>query len=461
MSAKRVILDPAGPADSTFSDPKVSLTRAEMAARIAAVAEVLDAHPPMRLCLPLTSDVASMAVLVAALESAHSVALIPGGEDAVPDFAAGILSADPEAAAPCILTPSGGPQVADADDRIYLRSSGSTGTPKWAAHTTERLLGNVDGVIDRLGLVATDRVMLPVPMHHMFGLGAGLLPGLVAGASIHVVPRGNPLTFFQAQRAFRPTVMFMVPSQCRSVMALGRKAGEARLVVVAGDKLGADEAAAFEKDHGRLVNLYGATELGAITAGIPSDPPALRHPFTGPPINGFELALLPTGDPDAAEGAEVFRVRHDHGLLGYALPETGELREAAGEYWITADLVRRHDGDRIEVLGRADHAVNRDGLLVHMSDIEACIAAVPGIAQTAVVSAGLTRRGAGLTAFAALDDGSEANAETVQTACRKALPARAVPDRVVILPTLPLLPSGKFDRRALTAEAEALQAAQD
>lgn len=340
----------------------------------------------MRLCLPLTSDVASMAVLIAALESAHSVALIPGGDDAEPpQFAGGVLTGTPDA--PAILTLTGGPQVADADDRIYLRSSGSTGTPKWAAHTTDRLLGNCRGVVERLDLDADDRVMLPVPMHHMYGLGAGLLPGLLAGASIHVVPRGNPLTVFQAQRAFKPTAMFMVPSQCRSVMALGRKAGEAALVVVAGDKLGADEAAAFEKDHGRLVNLYGATELGAITAGIPSDPPDLRHPLAGPPIRGMELALLPVDDPDAAEGAEIMQVRHEHGLLGYAFPETGELREEAGDLWITSDLVRRHEGDRIEVLGRADHAVNRDGLLVHMSDIEACIASVPGVAQTAVVSA--------------------------------------------------------------------------
>lgn len=46
MPAKRVILDPAGPATSTFSDPSLTLTRAEMAARVAAVAEVLDRHPP-------------------------------------------------------------------------------------------------------------------------------------------------------------------------------------------------------------------------------------------------------------------------------------------------------------------------------------------------------------------------------------------------------------------------------
>lgn len=455
MPAKRVILDPAGPAGSSFSDPAESLDRAGFAARVAAVARGLDALPPQRLCLAPASDLASLAALVAALESAHSVALAPAAEaPEVPAFASALVTGTPDDDAPCTVTPGPGPVVADAPDRIYLRSSGSTGTPKWAVHETDRLLRNGRGVIARLGLEADDRVMLPVPVHHMYGLGAGLLPALLAGASVHLVPRGNPLTVFAAQRAFQPTVMFLVPSQCRSIMALGRKAGRVRLVVVAGDKLGADEAAAFEADHGLLVNLYGSTELGAITAGKPADPPDLRHPLAGPPIEGIELALVPTDDPGAAEGAMVMRVRHDTGLLGYADPESGEIGTPAGDHWTTGDLVRPHAGDRIEVLGRSDFAVNRDGLLVHMGDIEAVLSRQPHVAQAAVVRAGMTRRGAGLTAFCALEAGAGIDAETLLEGCRAALPARAVPDRLVVLDALPLLPSGKFDRRRLTAEAE-------
>jgi acyl-coenzyme A synthetase/AMP-(fatty) acid ligase len=455
MSPSRVILDPAAPADSSFSDPSETLSRAEFAGRVAAVAEALAELPPQRLCLPVTSDLGALAVLVAALESAHSVALLPGplqGEDDVPGFASAVVTAGTDS--PCAIRPTGTAPVADAADRIYLRSSGSTGTPKWAAHETDRLLANGQGVIARLGLAAADRVMLPVPVHHMYGLGAGLLPSLMAGASVHLVPRGNPLTIFAAQRGFQPDVMFLVPSQCRSIMALGRKAGRARLVVVAGDKLGADEAAAFEAEHGRLVNLYGSTELGAITAGHPDDPPELRHPFAGPPIDGFALALEPCEDPEAAEGAMMMRLRHRDGLLGYAWPETGELKAPAGDFWTTGDLVRRHAEDRIEVLGRADFAVNRDGLLVHMGDIEACLSRVPGVAQAAVVSAGMTRRGVGLTAFCAAGDGAALSEEAVLERIRAALPARAVPDRLVVMEALPLLPSGKYDRRALTAAAE-------
>lgn len=454
MTKTRVILDPAGPGNSTFSDPGETLKRTEFAARVAAVAAALADHAPMRICLPLLSDLGSLAALVAALESHHSVALIPGGDaPEVPAFASAVLTGAPGGGFALQMT--GTPAVADATDRIYLRSSGSTGTPKWAVHGTDRLLfGNGAAVIERLALRADDKVMLPVPIHHMYGLGAGLIPAMTLGASIHLVPRGNPLTVFAAQRAVQPDVMFLVPSQCRSIMALGRVAGQLRLVVVAGDKLGADEAAAFEEKHGLLVNLYGSTELGAITAGRPSDPPALRHPFAGPVLSDFELAVMPTDDPDAAAGAQVMRIRSEHGLFGYADPATGEIDRPAGEYWTTGDLVRAHDGGLIEVLGRSDFAVNRDGLLVHMGDIETVISRVPGVAQAAVVSAGMTRRGAGLTAFCAIEDGHDTDDEAVMAACRAALQPRAVPDRLVVMAALPLLPSGKFDRRVLTTEAQ-------
>lgn len=456
MIGMRTVFDPDAAPGRTVSDPSETLDAAGFAARVAQAAAVLDTLPPMRLCLGVTSDLRSLALLVAALESAHSIIPVPGGDTLdVPPFANAVVTAAEGDDAPCKVAPTGVDAVADVPDRVYLRTSGSTGDPKWAIHSTERMIAASTGIIERLGLSATDKVMLPVALHHSYGLSTALIPALVAGASVHVVPRGNPLSIFAAQRAFQPAVMFLVPSQCRSIMALGRKAGRLRLAVVAGDKLGADEAAAFEEDYGTIVNLYGSTELNAITAGSPADAPELRHPFTGPPMRGFELALLPTDDPDAGEGAQVMRVRQTTGFLGYGSHATGEMVTPAGDHWTTGDLVRHHPGDRIEILGRTDWAVNRDGLLVHISDIESCLSRVPGVAQAVVVIAGMSRRGAGLHALCTLDPRADTDEAAILAACAAALPARAVPDSARIEQELPLLPSGKFDRRALTAAVTA------
>ena len=476
-----LLAGPPGPdraAGPSFSDPGLALDRAALAEMASAIAARITAEglEGARFCLPLSSSLGSLAALLAVMQTGASGALLPRAETAAAETETGsdAIGAVCPAFCEAVLLPPDAAQGSDSlrilrlagglrprgEDRILLRTSGTTGTPKWVAHAVPALLANARACVTRLHLSPDDRVMIPVPIHHMFGLGAALLPSLLCGASVHLVPRGNPLDFFQAQRGFAPSTIFMVPSQCRSVLSLGRKAGRARLVVVAGDRLAPAEAAAFEADHGTLVALYGSTELGAISASDPEDPVALRYGTAGPPMPGMTLALDPDPPPPEAEGARSMKLRAAAGLLGYVDPATGALRDPAPEVWATGDLIRLHDGDRIEVLGRSDHAVNRDGLLVHMSQIESCLVRHPGIAQTAVVAAGQSRRGAGLTAFCCLVRPGIADAEAILAHARAELPARAVPDRVIILDSLPMLASGKVDRRALAAEAARHPAAQ-
>lgn len=454
----------SGAGDARISDPAFTSSRAEVARLAADIRDRIAAGglAGARLCLALDSSVGSLAMLAGLLESDASVALIPRpAEGEAPDWpafcAAALLPPDASQGSETmrIIPLTGG--LPRGEDRVYLRTSGTTGTPKWAVHRTEALLRNCAAAKDRLTLAAGDRVMLPVPIHHMYGLGAGLIPGLMAGAAIHLVPRGNPLVVFQAQRAFEPNVMFLVPSQCRSIMALRRKAGFARLVVVAGDRLSAEEAAAFEADHGVVVPLYGSTEMGVMCTSSPGEEAHWRHLTAGTPIDGLALALADEEPDAAAEGARPLRLHARDGLIGYTEPGGGDGSVAipAADPWVTGDLARLHEGGRVEILGRADHAVNRDGLLVHMGQIEGVLSRADGVAMAAVVAAGQSRRGVGLVAYATLTRPGLTDPETILDLCRAELPARAVPDRLILADQLPALPSGKIDRRALTAQAEA------
>lgn len=463
----------SGADDTPLSDPATRMTRAEAARLAADIRRVIAAEglAGARLCLALDASLGSLAMLVALLESPASVALIPrpaeGGDPDDPDWPgfcdAALMPPDAGLGAQSMrivpLRAAPGPDRPRDEDRVYLRTSGTTGTPKWAVHRTADLLANCAAARRRLTLGPDDRVMLPVPIHHMYGLGAGLLPSLQARAAIHLVPRGNPLEVFQAQRGFAPDVMFLVPSQCRSIMALGRSAGFARLVVVAGDRLAPDEAAAFERDHGAVVPLYGSTEMGVMCTSSPAEDPRWRHLTAGTPVDGMTLALA-----DGAAGDDAvheMRLRADHGLLGYTDPGGGDgsVTVPAADPWVTGDLVRLHEGGRVEVLGRADHAVNRDGLLVHMGQIEGVMSRAEGVAMAAVVTAGHSRRGAGLVAWATLTRPGITDEAAILARCRAELPARAVPDRLILADALPMLPSGKVDRRALTARAQSETAA--
>ncbi len=451
-------------AETPLSDPEMSLSRAEVAKLAAEIRDYIAAQglEGARLCLALESSLGSVAMLAGLLESKASVALIPRPPegDAIewPGFCeAGILPPKASDGADSLEITRLTDGLPRDENRVYLRTSGTTGTPKWAVHQTDVFMRNCAAARDRLTLAASDRVMLPVPIHHMYGLGAGLLPSLMAGSAIHLVPRGNPLVVFQAQRSFEPNVMFLVPSQCRSIMALRRKAGFARLVVVAGDKLAPEEAAAFEEDHGVVVPLYGSTEMGVMCTSSPEEEPHWRHLTAGTPIDGLALVLSDEEPDPEAEGAREMHLTARDGLLGYTEPGGGDgsVVTPAPDPWVTGDLFRLQDGGRVEVLGRADHAVNRDGLLVHMGQIEGAMSRASGVDLAAVVAAGQSRRGVGLVAFATLTRAGITDEEAILGKCRDELPPRAVPDRLILMESLPMLPSGKVDRRALTTAAEA------
>ena len=440
-----------------------------LAARVAWVKEWLQAQDltGARVCLPLDAGLGSLAVLIAVLETGTRAALIPRPAKAdAPDWPAfcDAVVIPPEAGQPIKSLSvqhlmAGTDPAPGAKGLIWLRSSGTTGTPKWVLHATPALYANSAAAVVRLGLTGQDRVLIPVPVNHMFGFGAALLTALQVGAAIRLAARGNPLVIFQAQRSFEPTALFMVPSQCRSVMALGRKAGRPRLIVVAGDRLSAAEAAAFEADHGTVVNLYGSTEMGVISAGWPDGPADLRHLTAGPVLNRVRLAVEQPDDPDpAAEGAVPMQIVHAAGFSGYCDPSTGAITVPAPALWPTGDLVRLHDAPNgadpwIEVMGRADHAVNRDGLLVHLGQIEGVLARAPGVALSAVVAAGQSRRGIGLAAFVTVGRIGAGAPDDLLAHCRAELPPRAVPDMLQILAEMPMLPSGKVDRRKLAALA--------
>ena len=461
------LLNPARQAP--VSDGVATISGVELGASVAWMKQWLLAQGGLtqaRLCLPMDAGLGSLALLIAALEIGTRIALVPRPAKAdLPDW--------PAFCDAVVIAPEPGQPVdavtfhrQDAGDdpahggsaQIWLRSSGTTGTPKWVMHETRAAFANSAAAVTRLGLTGQDRVLIPVPINHMFGFGAALLPSLMVGASIRLAARGNPLVIFQAQRSFDPTAMFMVPSQCRSIMALGRKAGRARLIVIAGDRLSPSEAAAFEADHGTVVNLYGSTEMGVISAGLPQGPATLRHVTAGPLLDIVALALDAQPDPDpAAEGAVPMRIHHSAGFSGYCDPATGALTGPSPGLWPTGDLVRLHDPGRgapwIEVMGRADHAVNRDGLLVHLGQIEGVLARAPGVALSAVVAAGQSRRGVGLAGFVTMARVGGGTVDDMLGFCRAELPPRAVPDTLCILAEMPMLPSGKVDRRKLTALA--------
>jgi acyl-coenzyme A synthetase/AMP-(fatty) acid ligase len=340
---------------------------------------------------------------------------------------------------------------------LYLRTSGSTGTPKLTRMSHQKWLNNALACVERWKLTADDRLTVPVPIFHSYGFGAAFLPGLLAGAAMDVGSGGNILRYLEREERFEPNVAFLTPALCDMFLTVRKSPRPYRLAVTAGDKIKRETMAGFEPRFGPLLNLYGSAEMGAVSAAAPDDPPASRLATAGYPLRGIELRVEEGGvelEAAAGERAGRLRCRQGNGSDGYLILEERWRFEARGEgdWFETGDLARLRADGYVEILGRSGLSVKRDGLLVVFADVEAAVERVAGVQRAVVVAAGENRRGSRLVAICVLAPAGEPpRAEAVRQRCFDLLPQYAVPDEVLIVESLPHLPSGKVDRRALRA----------
>jgi acyl-CoA synthetase (AMP-forming)/AMP-acid ligase II len=130
-----------------------------------------------------------------------------------------------------------------------------------------------------------------------------------------------------------------------------------------------------------------------------------------------------------------------------------------GRWLVTGDLGSVSEDGFLTLVGRASEVINRGGEKVSPLQVEAALSLLPEIAEAAVVGAPHPVFGERVVAFVALRDGRELDEEALRTHLAGLVADFAVPERVFVLDHLPRGSTGKVDRRALCASAEAAVAA--
>lgn len=463
----------AGVRDHVLTDGRHTVTYAEAAALLDRLDErfaregLTDGHA---LALECSQSLAGALAILYVLSRERDVVLLPElGESSkeagtprfIPSFCSHVITAPVGSADDIRVSANEGfteePAVADFQGPdLYLRTSGSTGSPKLTRMSHQKWLNNALACNERWRLTAGDRLTVPVPIFHSYGFGAAFLPGLLAGAAMDVGSGGNILRYLEREERFNPNVAFLTPALCDMFLTVRKTPRFYRLAVTAGDKIKRETMAGFEPRFGPLLNLYGSAEMGAVSSAAPDDPPEERLATAGYPLAGIELDVEEAGEEieGAGAGGRVgrLRCRQKNGSAGYLIQEERWRFEPRGddEWFATGDLARIRDDGYLEVLGRSGLSVKRDGPLVVFADVEAAVERVDGIQRAVVVAAGESRRGPRLVAVCLpREGGGDLAPVAVRQKCFDLLPRYAVPDEVLIVESLPHLPSGKVDRRAV------------
>ncbi|WP_460404175.1 amino acid adenylation domain-containing protein, partial [Actinophytocola sediminis] len=364
-----------------------------------------------------------------------------------------------------------GPELAPlpANPAYVIYTSGSTGTPKgvlmpgaclvnllaWHAAIMPAEVGTRTAQVSAIGF--------DVSLHEM-------LATLVFGRCL-VIPaervRRDPVALVRwldehrVRQVFAPNVL--IESICDAADAQGLALDSLTDIVQSGEQLTIrGRVAAFLRANPdrRLRNHYGSAEMQDVTTWTAdAHTPARSTPAPiGTPLWNTAVRLLDERLRPVADGVEADLYIAGAGLArGYlrrpALTATRFVADPFGQpgtrMYRTGDVARRTPAGDLELVGRADNQVKVHGFRVELGEVEARLAALPGVARAAV-AVRATDSGHRLLVGYAVPVAGVALAEAeVLAGLAAALPAHMVPAAVVVVASLPVTPSGKVDLRAL------------
>lgn len=329
------------------------------------------------------------------------------------------------------------------------------GAAKLVVHTHTSLLNNAWICVEEYQYTPADRLTLPVPIAHMYGLGVGFYQRSWRGAALDLQDQSNLFCYLDHEKRFNPTVTCITPTLATILLKGFKTKRSYRLAITATQRINEAAFRAFDAAiGGSFVNQYGSSEMGAIAVCVPDDDLAYKATTIGKPFPGVQLkvddTLVREDNGQTEDGVGELYCQHPSGFVGYVNEDGAWLQRNSPEGWYrTGDLARRLPNGYFQITGRAGNSMNRRGYLVHFAEIERQMEQIAGVEQVVVVG----KSEECITAFCVLGQQTLLGADQIREQCFDRLPNYAIPDAVLLLDALPVLPSGKVDRQRLTVLA--------
>ncbi|MGK3964008.1 amino acid adenylation domain-containing protein [Sorangium sp. So ce118] len=380
----------------------------------------------------------------------------------LPERAAGVLCFDEDRE---LLSRQPGQRIASGATPSSLAyviyTSGSTGVPKGVLVEHRGLAPLARALSERFDVSAESRILQFASLCFDASVSEYMM-AFAAGASLHLAADparmpGQELCAFLRERGIThvelsPSLLATLPDA--ELPAL-------RVVISMGEVCPASVVARWAPGR-RFFNGYGPTET-TVSATVFACAPGGGDPPIGYPLPGTVLRILGE-DLEPVQAGQVGEIYLGgpgvaRGYLGRpdltAERFVPDPRAPGARLYRTGDLGRVRPDGAVVYLGRRDHQVKVRGFRVELGEIESALKEYPELREAAVVARERAPGDRRLLAYVAFAPGASADASALRRFLGERLPEHMVPSAFVALPSLPLTPSGKVDRRALPAPDEA------
>ena len=346
----------------------------------------------------------------------------------------------------------------EPDDAINIQyTSGTTGFPKGATLSHRNILNNGLFIGEACKYTPEDRVCIPVPFYHCFGMVLGNLACTTHGSAMVIPAAGfNAGATLHAVAAERCTSLYGVPTMF--IAELGEPdldsydLSSLRTGIMAGSPCPIEvmRQVVDQMNMAEVTIAYGMTETSPVsTQTSAGDPLEKRVTTVGRVHPHVEIRIVDpaTGQIVPRGTSGEFQTRGYSVMLGYWNdPErTAEAIDADG--WMhTGDLAVMDDEGYVNIVGRIKDMIIRGGENVYPREIEEFLYTHPDIADVQVIGVPDVRYGEEIMAWIQLREGSNATTEDIKDYCRGSIAHYKVPRHIKFTDTFPMTITGKIQK---------------
>ena len=343
------------------------------------------------------------------------------------------------------------------DDPINIQfTSGTTGNPKGATLSHHNILNNGFFVGEAIRLVPGDRVCIPVPLYHCFGMVMGNLGCLTHGATmVYPAEAFEPLAVLQTLAAEKCTATYGVPTMFIAILDhpdfAAYDIASLRTGIMAGSPCPTEVMKrVIDKMNMREVTIaYGMTETSPVSFQSGTDDAIERRvstvgrvqPHCEVKIIDNDGRIVPRGTPGelCTRGYSV--------MLGYwdDAPKTAEAIDKAG--WMhTGDIATLDDDGFCNIVGRIKDMVIRGGENIYPREIEEFLYRHPKVLDVQVVGVPDKKYGEELCAWIIVREGERLTEDEVRAFCQGQIAHYKIPRYISFVDSFPMTVTGKIQK---------------
>jgi O-succinylbenzoic acid--CoA ligase len=333
-------------------------------------------------------------------------------------------------------------------DALIIFSSGSAGDSHGVVLSWSNLYYSSKGIESILLYEANDCWLAVLPFFHIGGISI-LFRAALAWCGAYILDRFNSDAVIKVIAGNRIHYLSVVPTMLSDLIQKDRQSnlGKLKAIIVGGAPF--DESLRREVINRQLpvLTTFGMTETSSMVTLLPPGYPSEKLATAGKILPHRELIITNKNNQPVASGengrimvsGEVLFSRYLDGGQGTINPEG---------WFDTGDMGHFDIDGYLTVTGRDDNIIISGGENIDLNQIENAIGTIDGITNAAIMARLDKKWGARPVAFVEVSD-SKLSEDSIAEKLRGILPSIMVPDRIMIVVSIPLTGSGKYDRQAL------------